>query len=98
MVYWSNVTAFNDDAGKLRMRMCLSQYLGCRPRSVLIRGSYPSGTPIWTRIGQKHISGHPFQNKNESMLEVRWVLGACLDEPYITEFLQQLPEGIRNPL
>ena len=31
--------------------------------SVLFGGIYVSGTPIWTRIGQKSILGHPFQKK-----------------------------------
>jgi len=40
--------------------------------SLLFRGVYGSRTPIWTRIGQKSIWGHPFENKLENMIRFCW--------------------------
>jgi len=38
--------------------------------SVPFGGIYVSGTPIWTRIGQKSILGHPFQKKNRTYARI----------------------------
>jgi len=46
--------------------------------SVLCCGTYVSGTPIWTRIGQKSILVHPFQEHIEKYARIvlgYWLVG-----------------------
>ena len=48
--------------------------IGFVQNSDLFRGIYVSGTPIWTRIGQQSILGHPFEKRLTSTLEFSWVV------------------------
>ena len=65
---WHATDPPNSNAYQTNLTFCFGEYEFQIPwdwsrNSVLIRSVFVSGTPIWIRIGQKSVLGHPFQQK-----------------------------------